>query len=119
MAYFPNGTSFADWSCTNCTDCLNYRDNGTGSYGCAITDAHFLLADKTHDRRGRRTQVFTTLCRFIPDDGPDAFKCAMRLTREDLETEERERNLQLDLQRYEAAMAETRAGCSVEELTRE
>jgi hypothetical protein len=108
MAYFPNGMSFADWSCQNCTDCVNYRDNGTGSFGCAITDAYFLFASKMHDKLCRRTPVFTTLDFFIPDDGPDAFKCRMRLTREDMETEERQRNYQLDLARYEAAMAETR-----------
>ena len=112
MAYFPNGTSFADWACSNCTDCLNHRDNGTGSYGCAITDTHFVI----NYHEGTNARVLNQL---IPNDGPDAFKCPMRLTSEDLETEERERNYQLDLARYEAAMAETRTGCSVEELTRE
>lgn len=109
MAYFPNGTSFACWQSTNCSDCLNYRDNGSGSYGCAITDAHYLLADKMHDRKCRRTAVFRTLDRLIPDEGPNAHKCQMRLTRADLEAEERQRNYQFDLERYEAAMAEARA----------
>lgn len=102
MAYFPNGMSFADWSCANCTDCLNHRDNGTGSFGCAITDAHFVF--DYHE--GTNASVLDSL---VPDEGPEAFKCRMRLTRETIETEERERNLQLDLQRYEAAMAESKA----------
>jgi len=104
MAYFPNGTSFAVWQDAACSDCVNYRDNGTGSYGCAITDAHWLLADKMHDKRGRRTQVYSTLDRFIDEDA----QCSMRLTTSQMETEERARNHQLDLERYEAAMADTR-----------
>jgi len=109
MACFPNGMSFAAWQMANCSDCLNYRDNGTGSYGCAITDARFLLANRMHDRKCRRTQVFGFLAMLIPDEGPGAFECEMRLTREQIETEERERNHQLDLERYEEAMAEARA----------
>ena len=105
MAYFPNGISFACWQGKYCHDCLNYRDNGSGSYGCAITDAHFLMADKFHDRRGRRTSTFKALDFFVPDETAE---CKMRLTREMLEAEERERNHQLDLERYEAAMRETR-----------
>jgi hypothetical protein len=108
MAYFPNGTSFATWQGENCDGCLNYRDNGTGSYGCPITDAYFLMSHQMHDRRGRRTPVFDTLDYFIPDDGTDAFKCKMRLTEADIKREERERQEQADRARYEAALAETR-----------
>ena len=100
MAYFPNGTSFAHWVAENCDECLNYRDNGTGSFGCAIADAHFIF---DYDEGA------VILDSLIPREGPDQHKCAMRLTQAMLETEERERNHQLDLERYEAAMAEARA----------
>lgn len=102
MGYFPNGTSFAHWQDGHCTDCLNYRDNGSGSYGCAITDAHFLL--DYHEGTNA-----TVLNQLVPDDGPEAFKCRMRLTQEQLETEARERDGQRDMERYLAAMAEMRA----------
>lgn len=105
MAYFPNGMSLCAWKEGQCYDCLNHRDNGSGSYGCAITDAHFLLANKMHDGAGHRTLVAETLEHFIPDGGD----CVMRLTQAMLEAEERERNYQLDLERYEDAMAEARA----------
>ena len=101
MAYFPNGPSFAYWQDEHCTGCLNYRDNGTGSFGCAITDAHFLL--DYHE--GTNATVLNML---IPEDGSDLHKCAMRLTAEQIETEQRAANYRLDLQRYEAAMAESR-----------
>jgi hypothetical protein len=104
MAYFPSGMTFAGWQAENCFDCLNYRDNGTGSFGCAITDAHFLL---DYHKRG----IATVLNRLISDEG--AHECQMRLTQEQLEAEERARNLQLDLERYEAAMAEIRDNSSV------
>lgn len=104
MAYFPNGMSFCGWKDVNCSDCLNHRDNGSGSYGCAITDAHFLLANKMHDDKGERTLVAEALDQFIPDEG--SRECTMRLTTAMLEAEERERNYQLDLERYQAAMAE-------------
>lgn len=100
MTYFPNGSSLAFWQDLNCIDCLNFRDNGTGSFGCAILDTHFVL--DYHE--GTNAAVLDSL---IPREGPDAQQCRMRLTTEQLETEERARNYQLDLQRYEAAMAET------------
>lgn len=106
MAYFPNGTSFAIWQEENCSDCLNYRDNGTGSFGCAITDAHVIT--RTHDRICRRLPAFRALDQFIPDEGPDAFQCKMRLTHEIMEAEAKAEQLRLDRARYEAAMAETR-----------
>ncbi len=102
MAYFPNGLSFASWQDENCFDCLNYRDNGTGSYGCAITDVHFVL----NYHEGTNAKVLNSL---IPDDGSEAFNCRMRLTQEQLETEARERDGQRDMERYLAAMAEVRA----------
>lgn len=108
MAYFPNGTSFADWQQSNCADYLNYRDNGSGSFGCPITDAHFLLAGEMCDKDGEDTETAKVLLNFIPEDGLYAAACKMRLTRETIETEERERNYQLDLERYETAMADSR-----------
>jgi len=103
MAYFPNGTSFAIWQDENCSDCLNYRDNGTGSFGCAITDAHFLIG--THDKLCRRKPAFNVLNEFfIPDDGPNAFECKMRLTRQMLEDGAASEKQQRDRERYEAAM---------------
>jgi hypothetical protein len=109
MAYFPNGSSFAYWQDEHCSDCLNYRDNGSGSFGCAITDAHFLLADKMHGKRGGRTAVSKTLDHFIPDEGVHAGECRMRLTPQmvaDAELAERQRQ---DRERYEAALNEARA----------
>lgn len=103
MAYFPNGTSFADWTGQHCFDCVNYRDNGSGSFGCAITDAHFIFDWR---EGGEIAKVLDSL---IPDEGPDALQCRMRLTREQMETEGRVRDGQRDLERYLAAMAETRA----------
>lgn len=70
MAYFPNGTSFADWQAYNCFDCLNYRDNGSGSFGCAISDVHFLL--DYHE--GTNASVLDQL---ISDHGNQ--ECRMRL----------------------------------------
>jgi hypothetical protein len=99
MAYFPNGTSFACWQGEHCSDCLNYRDNGSGSFGCAITDVHW-----SHEYdESTNAAVLNDL---ILEDGADAGKCRMRLTREDMETEARAANHQLDLRRYRAAMAE-------------
>jgi hypothetical protein len=102
MAYFPNGISMLDWQAEQCSDCLNHRDNGTGSYGCAVTDAHFAL----DYHAGTNAAVLDSL---IPQEGPDAGKCQMRLTNAQIEEEARARNYQLDLERYEAAMAEARA----------
>lgn len=99
MAYFPNGTSFAIWQELNCSECLNYRDNGSGSFGCAITDVHFVL--DYHE--GTNAAVLDSL---IPVDSSKANQCLMRLTQEDLEVEARARNYELDLARYNAAMAE-------------
>jgi hypothetical protein len=106
MGYFPNGTSFACWQEDHCSDCLNYRDNGTGSFGCAITDAHFLL--ETHGKRGRRLPALKFLDLFIPDDGPEAFVCKMRLTREMLSDGAAAEQQERDRERYELAMQEMR-----------
>ncbi len=102
MAYFPNGTSFAIWQDRNCHDCLNYRDNGTGSFGCAITDAHFIL--DYHE--GTNSSVLNML---IPEDGLNQHLCAMRVTAELAKGAEHAANYQLDLLRYEKAMAEMHA----------
>ena len=103
MAYFPNGTSFAFWQEKHCLDCLNYRDNGAGSLGCAITDVHFIFDYK------RGTETAELLDSLIPDEGPEALTCRMRVTREDLEKDEFRRRADSDLFKYEAAMAEMRA----------
>lgn len=102
MAYFPNGTSFACWQAEHCDDCLNYRDNGTGSHGCAITDVHFVL--DYHE--GTNAAVLDSL---IPNDGPEAFKCRMRLTSEMLEADRIAERAERDRQQYALAMAEMRA----------
>lgn len=99
MAYFPNGTSFAIWQEQQCSDCLNYRDNGTGSFGCAITDAHFIL--DYHE--GTNAAVLNSL---IPDDGQDALNCRVRLTRQMLEDGAAVEKQERDRLRYEAAMRE-------------
>ncbi len=112
MGYFPNGTSFAIWQDQNCSDCLNYRDNGTGSFGCAITDAHFLLAHKMHDKLSRRTPTFKLLDHFVPNDGPSAFDCKMRLTRQMIEDGLAAEKQERDRQRYEAALFEMRSARS-------
>jgi hypothetical protein len=109
MAYFPNGMSFYYWQEQNCHDCVNYRDNGTGSYGCAISDAHFILADKMLDDKGEPTAVATTLGEFVPDDGLHAGPCKMRLTKEMIEEAVRHDQEQIDLERYLAAMEESKA----------
>lgn len=101
MAYFPNGMSFAAWQNQHCSECLNYRDNGTGSFGCAITDAHFIL--DYHE--GTNAAVLDSL---IPNEGPEALRCRMRLTQEQIETDARAQNYQFDLERYTRAMAEMR-----------
>jgi hypothetical protein len=87
MAYFPNGTSFYVWQERACSDCLNYRDNGSGSFGCAITDAHFLMADKMHDKECKRTDVFATLDILIRDETAE---CQMRLTAQAIEAQRAE-----------------------------
>lgn len=109
MAYFPNGMSFYAWQEGQCYDCVNYRDNGTGSYGCAITDAHFLLASEMLDENGLSTLVATTLEHFIPDDGLHAGDCKMRLTAEMIADAKRHDQEQIDLERYLAAMAGSEA----------
>jgi hypothetical protein len=109
MAYFPNGTSFYIWRDQHCSGCVNHRDNGSGSLGCAITDAHFLLADKMHGKAGGRTNVSDTLEHFIADETGE---CRMRLTREmvdDENCEEMSERRRQDEEKYEAAMAERRA----------
>lgn len=103
MAYFPNGSSFAFWQEQHCIGCLNYRDNGSGSLGCPITDAHF----RFDYRRG--TESALVLDSFIPDDGENAFECRMRLSREQIDEDERRRRADNDLVKYQAAIAEMRA----------
>lgn len=102
MAYFPNGTSFADWQERHCDECMNYRDNGSGAPGCAITDVHFVL--DYHE--GTNAAVLDGL---IPDDGPERHKCRMRLTMADYEASQIAARVEHDRQQYALAMAETRA----------
>ena len=72
--YFPNGTSFLDWQEHNCTRCLHYTDNGTGSKGCPLTDVHFLYADERHKSEPVK-EILDTL---IGNDG----KCSMQAPRD-------------------------------------
>lgn len=102
MAYFPNGFSFAAWQEEHCSECLNFRDNGTGSHGCAITDAHFVLG--YHE--GTNAAALNML---IPEDDPDLHKCQMRLTMEDYQAAQDRARAERDRIQYALAMAETRA----------
>lgn len=103
MAYFPNGTSFLDWQETACEDCLNDRDNGSGSTGCAIKDALFILSYE--DELSARPFVEF----LIPEKGEKAWQCAMKLTRADVEADEREAYSATLREKYTAAMAEMKA----------
>ena len=74
MAYFPNGTSYdffqGDW----CNNCKHSIDNGTGSYGCPLTDVHFIYSDKMHES-SKRTWVYNMFEILIESD--KSYKCTM------------------------------------------
>ena len=74
MAYFPNGTSFMFFQDEWCSNCKHYTDNGTGSFGCPLTDVHFIYSDKTHDNGGR-TWVYDMFERLI--ESGKSYKCTM------------------------------------------
>lgn len=42
MAYFPNGSAGMDFMEQFCSNCVNWRDNGSGSEGCYVMDLHTL-----------------------------------------------------------------------------
>lgn len=100
MAYFPNGSSFAHWQDDTCSDCMNYRDNGTGSQGCAITDALFILSYEQE----KASRPFVDF--IIPEDGEAAWKCQMKLTAADIEADRIANQFRRDSARYKAAMEE-------------
>lgn len=102
MAYFPNGSSFAHWQDTTCTDCLNYRDNGTGSHGCAITDALMILSYEEE----KASRPFVDF--IIPEDGEAAWKCQMKLTAAIVEQDRIASQFRTDTSRYQQAMADMR-----------
>jgi len=102
VTYFPNGMSFAGWQGEHCADCLNFRDNGTGSPGCAITDAHFVF--DYHE--GTNAAVLDSM---IPREGPEANLCRMRLTMDDYHAAQDLARAERDRTQYALAMAESRA----------
>ena len=75
MAYFPNGTAGMAYQERYCVRCRNYRDNGSGSLGCAIWDVHFLFA------YGAEGDLKDALDVLIPmdKDGIHAAECSMFL----------------------------------------
>ncbi len=101
MAYFPNGTSFALWVDRACNGCLNDRDNGSGSPGCAIKDALML-----HGYEHSDCSIADYL---IPEDGPDAWQCRMKLTAHDLARDKTIESRHRDRARYNLALAEMKA----------
>lgn len=99
MAYFPNGTSFTGWQERTCNGCLNDRDNGSGSVGCAIKDALFL-----HGYEHNECAISDYI---IPEEGDDAWKCRMKLTAFDLRHDKLIDQRSADRARYHLAMSET------------
>jgi hypothetical protein len=84
MAYFPNGTSGMDYVETYCSNCINYKDNGTGSEGCAIFDLHLLwnydaCNGKTAVEGSQKHTMWLALEHFIPTtkNGLGAEQCKM------------------------------------------
>lgn len=79
MGYFSNGTQAMDYESRYCAKCVNYRDNGSGSLGCPIMDAHaFANYDQLRDGEGNLKTVLSIL---IPRDksGIGNEECSMFL----------------------------------------
>ena len=84
MAYFPNGTAGMDFVERNCSECVNYKDNGSGSEGCAIFDLHLLwnyqaCNGKEAPQGSEKRAKWEALEHFIPTrkDGIGAEQCKM------------------------------------------
>ena len=79
MAYFSNGTEGRNYEAAYCVKCVNFRDNGSGSLGCSIMDAHaFANYDQLKDGEGNLKTVLNIL---IPrgKDGLGNEQCSMFL----------------------------------------
>lgn len=84
MAYFPNGTAGMMYVEQYCQNCVNYKDNGSGSEGCYIFDLHLLWSyeacnGKDAPKDSKKHTQWIALEHFIPTtkDGIGAEECKM------------------------------------------
>jgi len=78
MGYFSNGTQGRDYEAAYCEKRVNYRDNGSGSLGCPIMDAHAFANYDQHSPEEKNLKLVLSL--LIPRDNKgDNEECAMFL----------------------------------------
>lgn len=84
MAYFPNGSAGMDYMDRHCANCVNWKDNGSGSEGCYIMDLHTLWNYEAcngdqPDASAEKKAKYEALEHFIPTtkDGLYADNCKM------------------------------------------
>jgi len=65
MGYFANGTEGDYYYAEYCLKCVNWRDNGSGSEGCAIIDLHMLWNYDAVGNKADKTKE-AALSHFIP-----------------------------------------------------
>lgn len=76
MAYFANGFEGELFQAENCDHCVNWKDNGSGSEGCPILDAHMLFAYQLCNEKDQPGKVILDM--LIPDAKPgETPRCAM------------------------------------------
>ena len=73
MGYFPNNDAGDFYVAKYCSRCANFRDNGSGSEGCAVLDLHFIY---NYDECNKPNSFLHFL---IPRDGIENKECAMFL----------------------------------------
>ncbi len=66
MAYFPNSTSAELYQEEYCERCIHWTDNGSGSLGCPIMDAHFMYCYELCNQKQHPGKVILDM--LIPDD---------------------------------------------------
>jgi hypothetical protein len=67
MGYFSSGSEGADYEDRYCWRCVNWTDNGSGSLGCPIMDAHAFANYEQHDDKTLGV-VLSLLIPRTPDD---------------------------------------------------
>lgn len=84
MAYFSNGFETEDYHERYCHQCVNWKDNGSGSLGCPIDDLHlFWNSDACNGEEAAKNSVrhtkWVALENFIPTskDGLWPEQCRM------------------------------------------
>lgn len=78
MGYFSNGSEGMDYEEAYCEKCVNYRDNGSGSLGCPIMDAHAFANYDQHQEAEKNLKTVLNLLIPRAEDGSNE-ECAMFL----------------------------------------